>query len=847
MYSETLYKDTLFKQIKEIIGDPQSFKKNNKSRRINIANRLSELCILANHTSVFNVNNTRHKLLESEYDEFSNNFKEYIERIDKRANSSNISNKIDTAVYQIHKYLKTSGYIDEDTELTGIKNKLNGDHIFNICILSATSLIKYDHSIKGLQSEPNEILHIKFIDNLTKNILINLCSLIIEGNIQTSAILIHIIDNHIKIINSINELRVISYQISDIFEECIVENTRNVSHTNNKSLKLIQLPEKLLSSYIMPTHIPMIIEPDITYDNVYDYILTSKSISNGSSKVNYSSETRRALMNSQKKKFTINPNAIELFKLLDELPYDDIKNLDSLPFTPISHLKHLHTEIKNIKSNISVSILKSINYEFLEIKKNNNNIEDIHTYMSEKINEPVDVIKLHMDYYIKEKDYKERIMLRKLHNTTIKFAEIFIGFPLYFINTHDYRLRMYPYSYFFSRTTGIYKYLVSEYEYTKLSSEGYITMIKAYIKNFQDRYDHLGDISVKNIEHIKNVFKPVELKYIINNSSYFYYYLLGNEIYNMRNNNKSNFMIEIDQKSSSAVFLSIILGDVNLASKCNLTSSISSDPATILMNESSEYYNNNISSESLEILKYNRKIHKFLLMCFCYNQGYYGRSIDIREYISCEKDIYYISKSYPDFIDKIFNNLSIKKNRLNNIIKFYLESSGDCITIDTLDGSKISWSIFYTKNITKKKKYKSMTCNGYKSYSERVIDTERSDVKKVIRGLIPSLIHSMDGSIIRLIINRVYDEHKYIINHLHDSIQFHPNNYKIVLDSISYVYINTELYNALDKCLLDNLRNNLLTEDRKIFDELVETLKNDYNEIKIMKETFKPEVLYPFE
>jgi hypothetical protein len=52
---------------------------------------------------------------------------------------------------------------------------------------------------------------------------------------------------------------------------------------------------------------------------------------------------------------------------------------------------------------------------------------------------------------------------------------------------------MYPYTYFFSRTTGIYKYLVTEYEQTKLTPEGYINMVKAYVNNFPSKYVHLGD------------------------------------------------------------------------------------------------------------------------------------------------------------------------------------------------------------------------------------------------------------------------------------------------------------------------------------------------------------------
>jgi hypothetical protein len=177
----------------------------------------------------------------------------------------------------------------------------------------------------------------------------------------------------------------------------------------------------------------------------------------------------------------------------------------------------------------------------------------------------------------------------------------------------------------------------------------------------------------------------------------------------MKTHDKTNFMLEIDQKSSSTVFMSILLGDEELASKCNLTSISNSDPATILMNKFESYYKGYITDSSMSIIKNNRKIHKYLLMCYCYNQGYYGRTKDIREYISSEKDINHISLTYPTFIDKVFNNLSVKKNKLNNIIRYYLENSNNSILIDTLDGSRVSWYIFITKKEPYKKKY---FCNG---------------------------------------------------------------------------------------------------------------------------------------
>ncbi len=49
-----------------------------------------------------------------------------------------------------------------------------------------------------------------------------------------------------------------------------------------------------------------------------------------------------------------------------------------------------------------------------------------------------------------------------------------------------------------------------------------------------------------------------------------------------------------------------------------------------------------------------------------------------------------------------------------------------------------------------------------------------------------------------------------IFNHLHDSIQFHPNNYNLILDAITEIYTTSNLGDSLDKCSLNNLANNLI-------------------------------------
>ena len=848
-YEQTLYYDNLYKQINEILGCSKKFIKANKSRRSVIQNKLSELCILANHTSIFNINNVKHSNLTNEYDDFNQLFQKAMMISSNRANSSDMNKQFQMVIYYISEYLNDLDYLAEQVNANNIINKVSSEQIFNICILSSTSLIKYEHSLKGIQSDPNEFLSVKFIENLCKNILIYISCIIIENNIQTSSIIKHVMDHYILISNKNHVFHNLTHQISDIFEVCVLEGSRIVNcKTTGKSFKLLSIPSKILNSSIIPTHMPRIVEPDSTHDNNIDYSIYSKNISNGFSTIDMSNETRDALIISQKKKFRINPEAVKLFKMIDELPYDIVKDIDSLPYTPLKHLIYLEDRLHEMKYNIDDNISIKIKEEFYKISKDNIKIDNIVNYLSKKIDLDDNIIKIHMEYYNIKEEYNDRLRLRKLHNTTIKFAELFTDFPIYYISTYDYRLRMYPYSYFFSRTTGIYKYLVSEFDYTKVSPDGYITMVKAYLNKFKCKYNDLGEISIDNISYIKDNFIPLELNNMINESSYFYHYLLGQEIYKLKNNDKSNFMIEIDQRSSSTVFMSIILGDKKLASKSNLISISKSDPPSMLMEEFEDYYNNKISIESIKKFINTREVHKYLLMCFCYNQSYYGRSKRIREYIYNYDDIKYISKTYPDFIDKVFNKLSIKKDLLNDIIKYYVSNSTDSIKIDTLDGSKLSWYILKTEKVlVSKRKYKSSVSGMYKSYSKKRYSNS-IDIKKTVTGLIPSLIHSIDAAIMRKIINDIYNNNEYIINHLHDSIQFHPNNYKKVIESIKKVYVSSGLGKSIDNCLLNNIYYNMIPEKRKELDILINKFKSsEYEELVITEELFNVESMFPFE
>jgi hypothetical protein len=117
----------------------------------------------------------------------------------------------------------------------------------------------------------------------------------------------------------------------------------------------------------------------------------------------------------------------------------------------------------------------------------------------------------------------------------------------------------------------------------------------------------------------------------------------------------------------------------------------------------------------------------------------------------------------------------------------------------------------------------------------------------VLLGFLAALIHSIDGGIMRMIIMDMYENHNYIISHLHDSIRSYPNQYNNLLNSIKKVYKSEKLNNMFEKNVFTPLKLNLLPQFHSKFDALLKKFKDDFfNQITISSGTFVPENTYPF-
>lgn len=861
--NNNLYNENFYKQIISIIGSPENFSKSNSKNRLKISNKLKNLSFFTDTTNLLKNTEIDFTNFEIERKLFEEIFIIEMEKKVERSDSSILKNQLNLIIKFILEHSIKSGYIDDKIKSNNYIEKLKSDKILYIMIVSLLSSVRYIHlnDVSPYEQNENEIERSLFINNLIHNLILHICIIIFEDNIQFSTIITNLYDDiPIIISNSQSNTQGQCFtkcpnQLISIFSHVFKINSRIVKHKDNnnqfKSTVLMSLTDDIMDFNIPSTHIPEIIEPDINHDSLKDYITYYKKIKNGISNVTLSSEATKALILSQKKKFKINKNTIKVLKDLDNLNYEEIKDLDLLPFTPTSHLNYLKENIDILSKEVPKDLELKIKRCYYDLLKDNKFYSDIDNLIIQKLNITQDELEKSRKLYQLNKEYKKRYNLRSIHNTIIRFAEIFDGFPIYFINSYDYRLRMYPWNYMFNRTSGVYKYLLNEWP-SNVDLNSLLLMIKAYYKNDLNSFKKFENLT--NKDEIIKLFEEIEINLSIKNNdnkSDLYRVLLGLEIKNMKiNKYKSGFMIEIDQKSSASVILSIILGDEILAEETNLI--LKSEPKDVnnyIMNKSGEWFQNKISNESLEFIKYNRNIHKYLFMCFIYNESNYGRMKRVRDYIQDDKDVLFISSNYPSFINSIFPNVYKKKELINNIIRFYLEKSDKNIELETIDGCFISWSIFNKNNfINAKIKYLDPITNQHLSVAHKVYNSDDIKIQKIILGLLPNLIHSIDGAIMRLIINDVYNETDYIINHLHDSIQLNPKHYNSVIKSIEKIYTSDKLNDVLNKYMFKKLENNLLEEHRIEFNKKIKEFKSmNYSNIKIDKDSFDARNMFPFE
>lgn len=378
-------------------------------------------------------------------------------------------------------------------------------------------------------------------------------------------------------------------------------------------------------------------------------------------------------------------------------------------------------------------------------------------------------------------------------------------------------------------------------------------MLLSYYNENKKYYNEILENN-KSIEELTIYFNLNKID-LYSSNNYIYYKLLEKEIECcIKNNYKTSFMIEVDQKSSCAVFLSLILKNKKLAELSNLLKKEESHDIPRYLASKTKCFFDKINIKNEKLLKKfesNRNMHKKAFMTFCYNQEHYNRKKDWINSMTYEAneqdyhDLQLFSMKYENFLNEIFPKLIAQKKLLNELCKVLIKNYKNII-IKTLDESVIQWQIFKTKksNI----KFKSHFLKKFIPHKVKKLETGNIDIKKMETSFIPGLIHSIDASIMRFLILKIYYKNNYIINHVHDSVMINPKFVDSLYQSIEEIYTSECINkNILDEVFIKPSLNVVNEDSERKIKEIHEKLIKIQDDFSIISNNFDPRIMYPFE
>jgi hypothetical protein len=476
-----------------------------------------------------------------------------------------------------------------------------------------------------------------------------------------------------------------------------------------------------------------------------------------------------------------------------------------------------------------------------------------------------------------EGEYVSKLIEAKYTQSRIFLAKQLQGYPLYITDILCIRLRMYPREHWLSRTAGSLKHLLQNSKARKLTQEGFTTLLEAYYtgnpEQLSDFKLYLANtkISNKNGKKLLTAYfqkNPLEFTKIRKPMYFLNLHLALLEA--VDNGYCTAVNVEIDQNASALVILAIVLRSKEIAAVCNLTGGDSKlSPYDFIKEKCAEFLETELGKKELNIEKYadvcdflrtSRKLHKYAIMCFCYNQTAMGRMYDFSDkwreeygYVpnnTQRRGLNKFAAIYPKFVEFTFPNTDDKLNLLKDIVDLVC-SEAPHLQMKTIDGEVINWAFYATTY--KNRKYYDTVERSHKSFKISVL--KQREVKEVIsipesasefpenlvldakgmkRRFLSYLIHSIDASILRRIIYTMKKEHKVYVNHLHDCVILHPNDVSNFYKVIKEIYLSPELYNITFEGIFDPISNTLspesnekLNEYKQRFLELTTDFKDD--------------------
>ena len=459
---------------------------------------------------------------------------------------------------------------------------------------------------------------------------------------------------------------------------------------------------------------------------------------------------------------------------------------------------------------------------------------------------------------------------RQLLLTSLDISNIYRGYPLYYGTRLDYRLRMYPFQYLLSRTSGYLKHLLEESVPRALTKVGMGNMLSAYYS--PDPYLHRAfnedPYHKKSFSNMKNFFDKNKIKLA---EQPLYFELLETEIGRIlqttSGKKKTALPLDIDQVGSAPTIIALATGNKILAEKCNLLGGPFTCIYSFLLGKARIFITENIDMEintesnAFKLLTEERKAQKYALMCFFFNQQHLSRTDEWRMLyeekfgISVPPADYELltrfSVLYPEFMEYAFPKLTGQLNLLNEAMLLVI-NQGLPVKINTLDKCILSWDFDHTEEL--KKNYFNPVTGSHHYYKLRIKVKEgatkssiRSRNSRHKRRFLPNLVHSLDASIMRMFIYRFHKQTGKKLNHLHDCVMLHPNDVNIFYDIVRDIYCSPFMETLVQDLVFSRMKSDTTGSVLEKIIEIEKEFVLNKGEIKLTPEVFDPKKCYRYE
>lgn len=447
---------------------------------------------------------------------------------------------------------------------------------------------------------------------------------------------------------------------------------------------------------------------------------------------------------------------------------------------------------------------------------------------------------------------------KNLENEILNLAQIFRNCSEIYIPVKiDYRGRLYcNVEYLNYQGVELAKALLrfSEGEIVKLDNKTAINYLKIFgancygnsldKKSFVARIEWINN----NIEDIINLENGNLLSKAENKLLFIAFcFEFKKYFYSLKNNHTyfiTNLPIQLDATCNGFQHLSLLLEDMTLAKKVNLTTSTWKDtPAdfyTIMAFRVKDYFNLKLAEKDLDVkdresylrlsntnIQNHRSLLKKTIMTIPYNASKFANILDIKEefnFVKLNNEDVYVYKKNDQIIFKHIDFVNIVKAlykclysdfpRLEELLKYFREIA----KISNVLGISIPWTlpsglVVQQKYFGKKKIKLKPFIYSKDLLNINVIDKKTLNPRKQINSLMPNLVHSLDAASLALLIDSFFKEgNNNNFYSIHDCFAVTCNNVSLIYDllklSYSKIYSSSNFLQEFD----DNFKEIILKQ-----------------------------------